>query len=322
MPWHRARRVVVTDDFPAFFLPPDGRGGRRALPCGSKPSIRTAWCRCAPPRRAYHDRVRLSRVPAEGASPAPRALSRARAACRAGRPGESAIDAVSRCSLARGHRCAPRPARREALAALADRPHRRAGHRPRWHARRPARSCRRSSTRGCGVTSTSATSPTTTWRAACRPTCTSATSRRTRSSARAHDARRLDDARGSAAKGGGQREGWWGVPRAGRVVPRRADHVARARLRDVSSPAAPTTIATSRCPTGRSGRSARTPTTAREHRLHARRVRATPRRTTRCGTPRSASCVRDGTHPQLPAHALGQEDPRVVARRHARRSRP
>ena len=43
----------------------------------------------------------------------------------------------------------------------------------------------------------------------------------------------------------------------------------------------------------------------------ARAARGRRRPTSRCGTPPSASCVRDGHDPQLSAHAVGQEDPRV-----------
>ena len=74
-------------------------------------------------------------------------------------------------------------------------------------------------------------------------------------------------------------------------------------------------------PGGRARRSPSTPRDPREHALHAS-TSSRRRRTARPALERRPAPARArGPHPQLPAHALGQEDPRVVASRRARRWR-
>ncbi len=87
-----------------------------------------------------------------------------------------------------------------------------------------------------------------------------------------------------------QRAGWWGTERR-RPRPSSTSSSPGASSASTSATSARTTTATSRCPTGRCRRSAEHAATRRRLRLHARAARGARRPTTSCGTPPSGSCA-------------------------------
>ena len=120
------------------------------------------------------------------------------------------------------------------------------------------------------------------------------------------------------ARANGRREGWWGMPPSAEafldelITWRELGYdfcLPPRRLRPVRVAA--------RLGAHDARRARRRSAAARSTRRDARARRAP---TTRCGTRRRRQLVARGPHPQLPAHAVGQEDPRVVADRRAPRS--
>ena len=116
-----------------------------------------------------------------------------------------------------------------------------------------------------------------------------------------------DPARSPARRSPG-REGWWGLP-AARGLPRRARHVARARLHLLLHRADYGVRRAARVGAG-DAREARARSAARA--LHARRARAPRETDDPVWNAAQRQLARRRPHPQLPAHAVGQEDPRVV----------
>ena len=94
----------------------------------------------------------------------------------------------------------------------------------------------------------------------CRPTCTSATFRRTTCFAAADDARRVDAGVNWPAEATGSREGWWGMSASAEAF---LDQLVTWRELGYNfCTSATTTTSTSRCPTGPARRWQSTPRTA------------------------------------------------------------
>ena len=262
----------------------DRRGRRAASTSASKPSTATACSRCAPSTASSRPRSRFART----------CRRRCRAPRRRAAAGSRSPASVCRRACPRGGAGTLASRRRRSSTGTAadarepaDRPRRRAGRgagragagaSPSRDVRRPrSRHLRRRpqhpDDRGQRAVAVSALRP--------------------RLGARG--LRRGDDARGLASPQAGRerrtasaRAGGASTPRR-RGVPRRARHVARARLQR-SAATAPTTTATTSLPAWARATLASTPRDPRPQRLHARAARARRDRTIRSGTPRSGSC--------------------------------
>ena len=318
----RTPRVVVTDDFPASSCRAWSRRRRRGSTCGSRRSTATACCRCARADRAFPTRVRVPPLPAAATlrartSPTlPRAgsaapASRAAAAARCRETVRAALAAAAR------RRCSPATPRRSRALPID-------------HARR-----RRSPTRGGGASGAARGSRAfvdaslAALRRRAQPTrTTTATSGLSPylhfghvvgargASPRSSTREGWTPARAGARATRRQARGLVGHARERRGVPRRARHVARARLQRLRAPRR-TTTATSRCPAGRARRSSAHARDPRDRTVYTLE-QLERRRDARPAVERRAAQLRArGPHPQLPAHAVGQEDPRVVAARRA-----
>jgi hypothetical protein len=228
--------------------------------------------RRAPPRSAAHWSEAARRAPGD-AGPTPLA-----------KLPPSAATATCRGEVLRAGRPADAGGSRPALIACRSITAAPVGYRGRRS--RPPRPARGASSAGLPATPTSATSRPTAPRAACRRTCTSATSRHARRCARGGRARGLDASRARRPAQGGTRR-LVGHERRGRGVPRRAGHLARARLQLLHAPRRLRSLRVA---------AAVGPATWPKHAADPRPQlytldeleAATP--TTRCGTPRSASC--------------------------------
>ena len=279
------------------------RAARRARRAGRR---QRPPCRCAP-SIARSDRALVS--PAAAEDRCRRTCATLPAAIRS--RGVRAARAMPSCPRrrSRGRRVGAARRRRCALPLPID--HAVAPVRvSRRRARGARRARRRSSTTSSRATPTSATIPTPTPRAGCRRICTSATSRRTRS--RRACGRRRWIRRARRREGHRQPRRMVG-PAARRGVPRRARHVARARLRLLLSPRR---LRSLRRAAGVGAARRSTSTRAIRGPSCYTRAELEAAATARSDVERGAApAARRGPHPQLPAHAVGQEDPRVVARR-------
>ena len=307
--------AVVTDDAPVFFLPRMIAAAAGRLDVRARSGRRQRPASAARGRPRLPDRVLVSRAPAEDPAGATSTTSRGRirwpaSACRR-RP---TLDAVL-APLAGGAAGAP--------------------HRRRGRARGPADRSRRRAGPGDGAGPRRGSARLKAFVG--RDLATYADDRHDPDDPRTSglspylhfghvSAHEVFDAvmthegwtrRQLAASGGGKREGWWGVSARRRGVPRPARDVARDRLQRRRAPRRPRPLRhAAGVGAGDAGgarpRSAAAP-------LRSRRVRAG-------GDARSAVERRaDGAgarrpHPHLPAHAVGQEDPRMVARRRRTRS--